>query len=535
MAYTTSGLIDPWVYFGYFLNLHQLYRWFPGTYYGARVPWVLPGYADYQVLPPVAAAYALHLGFYYGAILAYYLILKMTVGRRAALLGSVMMTGYPLFLFALGWNYPDGAGLTYFLVTLLMLTLAAKSSGRWWWLVLGGASFGAALVTQLFLITFTPLVAIFYLFACRRAGAGGIVWLGTGIVAMIVLLGVASVLLGGNFNNFGPSISVARSLVEKGNPWNDSSYAWAARASWLILPALTMLSSVTLLVFRRYSTFSDHAKANALFFQVLYVSAALTMVAWELMGQFVLQLWYYASYLIPPMFLAIGAQLSAATDRLSMRQFLLLLAVMALIVVGPFVVPMESSVWKSLARSALLSAMALNLCALGLLFARSSWLRCAGAGLLCAVVAVVAVPNGIRPGAAYGDARSPSFQRDAYLAIVKSIKAIQAIGVRENLLFWYNIDGPYGYLPRSVADTYLWGFSLASESFPKLDGRFHQPTPGSTIVILSTKQGVVSAADRTLAKIGLRAKVLAERVISEGPIVFRMTFIKACGISATTC
>src|SRR5579872_4849824 len=40
----TDG-IDPWVYFGFFRNLVDFQRdVFPGTYYGSRLSWIIPGY-----------------------------------------------------------------------------------------------------------------------------------------------------------------------------------------------------------------------------------------------------------------------------------------------------------------------------------------------------------------------------------------------------------------------------------------------------------------------------------------------------------
>jgi hypothetical protein len=40
-----QSYIDPWVYFGYFLDLPAHLKAFQGTYYGSRLSWILLGYA----------------------------------------------------------------------------------------------------------------------------------------------------------------------------------------------------------------------------------------------------------------------------------------------------------------------------------------------------------------------------------------------------------------------------------------------------------------------------------------------------------
>jgi len=95
---TPTGSIDPWVYFGYFRNLgHHLWT-FAGTYYGTRLPQIIPGYLCNRLFPPLAAEYVLHLTFYYIAVISLYLILKQCFNSRVALLTSILMGCYPFFL-----------------------------------------------------------------------------------------------------------------------------------------------------------------------------------------------------------------------------------------------------------------------------------------------------------------------------------------------------------------------------------------------------------------------------------------------------
>src|SRR5262249_52954355 len=103
-----SGWLDPWIYTGFFLNLRHHLHLFPGTYYGSRLGWVIPGYVVHHAFSPVVANYILRLALFYGTILPLYFVLRETVHRRAALVGAMMMGCYTWFLFSIGWDYVDG-------------------------------------------------------------------------------------------------------------------------------------------------------------------------------------------------------------------------------------------------------------------------------------------------------------------------------------------------------------------------------------------------------------------------------------------
>src|SRR5438105_3516437 len=73
--YNPVGYLDPWFYTGYFNNLGQLYEWFGPTYYFSRLPWIVPGYIAYHLLPAEWAYFALHGCFLYlGGIFTYLLL-----------------------------------------------------------------------------------------------------------------------------------------------------------------------------------------------------------------------------------------------------------------------------------------------------------------------------------------------------------------------------------------------------------------------------------------------------------------------------
>ena len=79
--YNPVGYLDPWFYTGYFNNLGELYKWFGPTYYLSRLPWIVPGYIAYHLLPAKWAYFALHGCFLYLGGIFTYLLLRSRYDR----------------------------------------------------------------------------------------------------------------------------------------------------------------------------------------------------------------------------------------------------------------------------------------------------------------------------------------------------------------------------------------------------------------------------------------------------------------------
>ncbi len=125
--YTSAGSIDPWVYYGFMKHLGAFKgSLFPGTYYGSRLSWILPGALIHAALPPVPATYVLHLGVFFTAVFSLYWLLKEAFDRRIAILSAICLALYPYFWGAIGWDYVDGAGIAYYLLTMALVFAAAK-------------------------------------------------------------------------------------------------------------------------------------------------------------------------------------------------------------------------------------------------------------------------------------------------------------------------------------------------------------------------------------------------------------------------
>ena len=529
-AYSASsfGFIDPWVYFGYFLDLTQHLRAFKGAYFTTRLSWTIPGAIVYHIFPPLVAPYVLHLALFYTAIVSLYLILKNTVSERAAVLGALLMGCHSFFLRSMGWDYVDGAGITYTLMTLCALTYAAKYTDSRRWLFAAGALAALTLYAQLFLIVFSPLALGYYHFARRQRGRDrsasdwrSFAW---GFTGVTVMLGAFNMMVNGRFFFFVNSMGTAAKLVVNHNPYNDSTFRWLAQAAWLVLPLVSLVGAILCLRRRRSILLAPNAEF-LLFWQRYLVLSVLMMVFWELIGQPVLQLSFYASYLIPASFLALGSQMELVLRTLSWRQFWLLCGCAVFVSLLPFWIPAQSPLMVGLQRQALLLPIFVGLAAVVLVSSQMRQASTLGVLLLCVGLAILTATSGTRTWGRAGRADDPSIQEYAFLTIVDSVRAVQELDPKGNLYFWYDGDGKLGRLYRSVASTYGWSYRLQSESFPVVGPKV--PPLGQHIVILSEDgKGALEKADESLRNLGLGIQFVAQRTIHEGPFTWNMIEIE---------
>ena len=529
-AYSASsyGFIDPWVYFGYFLDLTQHLRTFKGAYFTTRLSWILPGAAVYHAFPPLVAPYVLHLALFYAATVSLYLILKHTASARAAVLGTMLMGCHAYFLRSMGWDYVDGAAITYMLMTLCAVTYAAKSANPRPWLVAVGALSALALYAQLFLIVFSPLALGYYLFARREYRRDPVIgewklFVG-GFAGVTVVLGTFNMVVNGRFFFFVNSMGTAAKLVVNHNPYNDSTFRWLAQANWLVLPLVALVGAI-LCLRRRPSVLSGPKAAFLLFWQRYLVLSVSMMVLWELIRQPVLQLSFYASYLIPASFLALASEMEGVLEKLSRRQFLLLSGCVLILSLLPFWIPVQSQLMWDLQRHPLLFPILAGIAAVVLIRRQIRHAVTLGVLLLCISLGILTATSSTRTWGRPGRADDPAFQEQAFLTIVDSVRAIQELDPKGNLFFWYDGDGNLGRLYRSVASTYGWSYRLQSESFPAVGPK--APPLGRRIVILSgdAKNDLAKVED-SLHKIGFGFEIVAQRTIHEGPFNWSMTEIE---------
>jgi hypothetical protein len=137
--FSSALFLDPYIYFGYYLDLPGHLRAFPDHYISTRLPVLLPGWLAHRLLPTAAANAALHLSLYYLALGLGHRLLAAAAGARAALLACLVLGCNPFFLSAVGTDYTDGYAIVFLLAGLACAqSAAAGPRPRAGWLVGAG-------------------------------------------------------------------------------------------------------------------------------------------------------------------------------------------------------------------------------------------------------------------------------------------------------------------------------------------------------------------------------------------------------------
>jgi hypothetical protein len=554
--------IDPYLYLGFFRNFSHHIVVFGATYYATRLPFIIPGYICYKIFPPLAANYVLHLGFYYVALFSLYFILRMAVNRRAALLTAVLMGFYPYFMAAVGWDYIDGAGIAYSLLTILLLTLAVKktqmvqlpnlkqgvspalSKKCGLLLFLAGMSLAAMIYTNTFLLIMIPSLVLYYFLmrplSCSPLLKSALIAV-SAVILVTILFGIVNMAAGGSFLFFLPSVYISGYLLIKSNAWLASGYTWLLHVPFMIFPFFIFLTSLVSIAISLIRVKSGLLKTDVILniardniFSLCYLLNFIIMLIVQLMGKPVFQLQYYVSYLLPAAFLAAGLQLATPLSRLSKSRFNIMAVIIISISAGSYLIyyhtPLRSitgcidSIWYVFA-----VLVAGTLCLL-IASKRSQAINALLVGLALLFFASTNITLIATKQIAYCacDQREHNF-----LAVIKSDDIIRTYDATGNLRFWYNATEPLGSLYTAIASTRLWGYRLINDKFPEViepdfPGHKHELAtiqPGMDIAILSSDKDTLSKTNTALNSLGLQANLIGTAEITQDSISFTMTFI----------
>jgi len=552
--FNPNGTIDPWVYFGYFIRLKQYLIAFPEAYYGSRLSWILPGHLAYSLFSPLIANYVLHLGFYYLATLSLYFILKPSVGRRAAFLASASMGCYSFFLLAIGWDYVDGAGITYFLLTALMLSWAARKESWTIWMFLSGVFFGALIHTNLVWLAFIPSLIIYYVLTnrpdWRRKTFISVAAFIVGISTITLLLGSMNYAVGGKFVFFMPSVNFALSSSGQPNPWRIDWHQWFLSASWLVLPLVVLVGSTVTLALSKFRKSFEQADTVPL--QAIFVTSCLIMIFLEVKGISVLQHPFYASYLIPSLFLAIGAPLKSLVT-LSNGRFAAVATFALILIIFPLLAAYLSDDGLVLVSDDQRIIFCLLFLAAFLFSIASNFNQKKVGSILTIVLLTISTSISFSPG---WNASMKQLQAnvliskagsDSQLTVSTVQKLFRDIDPTVSLLFWYSLKDLGVY--RSIASASLWGYRLVGEEFPGLQGyggSSSTPFPtqrldelknlfalSSKVAIFSQQKDALQQAINSLQTVGFTAKSTATYSIKQDTIAFTITIIEVSKLKDT--
>ena len=319
---------DPWFYLGYFRSLPDFKRDFaPGFHGGSRYSWILPGYIVHSIFSPVAANLILHLTVHSVAVLSLFAILRNTIGLRSAFLTAMLFSLHPWLWAATGWDYVDGAGIAYWLLTLALLNrsvLSPKPTA----LVLAGMALALTLFTNLFLITTTPLLLLYFFATAwlrrgaldKRAMLVAVSWLALGFGAVTLLFCAITYRLDGTFWFLSPALATARNYAANWR-WPASIWEDGRLEPWLWFGVAAALAALLLLP-QRVKRGSLAQDKTAFLFSIQFALALSAMAYLQHRGPAVLGQYFYASYLLPFTFLVIGSSFWQRADAMGHRAFL---------------------------------------------------------------------------------------------------------------------------------------------------------------------------------------------------------------------
>jgi len=521
---------DPWIYYGYFLNAPSYLATFRPYYYSARLSVILPGFLVHSLLPSITANVILHLILTGTALLCLYGVARSLFGSKPALLAAICVGADPFFLFSVGQNYVDGFGITYFLLSLLGVTLAMRSRRSLPLLFLAGVAAAALVTANLFYAIYAPFLLAWYFFlrprpyeasvrtdlAVTASGAG---------VAFAAFAFISKSSGGSLLYLLSSSKFVGQIAAQGSNPFRIPMPAWLTDAVWLAFPFIVFLTA--LIVLLRTRSLRDGKPLRAIrAVQIFFTVFALSMLGLQLSPYVaVLQYDFYASLMIPFAGLALAGQIAfllAGIPRLRSHWLVGLTAVCA---VASAAVHIHRA--DGLPRGVpLLLAVAAGL-------PLTAALSCRAAGLPIGALAIASL---VVSGAAARLA-PPTFGSQPGLdkvvlfrQIDAAARAVQKVDPSGNVYFWWNSADDPQRIFDNIAATALSGVRIVNLAFPLIleggvmaDGE--RMVPHLKIAVLATEP-VLSRAEAALSGIGLAARLISTAKIAEGRRPFTITFFE---------
>ena len=515
--FTGMGFLDPWIYLGFFRNLANFKgSAFPFTYYGSRLSWILPGAFIHSLFSPLAATYILHLAVQSVATVSLFTTLRIAAGARRAFLATMVFSVNPWLWNATGWDYPDGVGIAYCLLTMALLTSAALRPVRRWTLLAAGMALAALVYSNLFWAVLAPLLPLYYIALAWmwsrtplvRSFLSLCLWLGAGCAIATGAFGGINFWLDGHFWFYKPSLITASKLVSQTNPWFHSIWIDHALAPWLCSACIAASAGLALLRYRLRRPLTGSNAAGLLFAAQLFLAIAL-MGYMQGSGSPVLGLSFYASYLLPFTFLVIGTSFWPAAEKLGRAPYVLVCCIAAAIfgAVWYDYAGLVRPPWPTGVRQMVLLG--------GGALAAGLVLRQRTVGILLAIAGLAIFTW----QAQFGMPQDPHAYRRQYEALMRARERIETIRNGRYVRFWCNAHDPGVLDYYALSATYLWSYSLWGDRFPEPPRDVDVP-PGTLFVVLSSSQGDGSEmARKKLSQYwepyGMRAR-LVENDIVEG-------------------
>ena len=526
--------IDPFIYTGYMIYGPLQVHAFKDLYYTSRIPAIALGWFAHSAAADPSMA-SIMLRFTYGLVLALGAAAgarAFSASRAAPKMAIALALLNPYVLWAIGWDYVDGAALAFLSAAMGAASLAATRRS-WIIAVVAGACYALAVSTYFMLVLFAPVLLLIGIaaglpFSLRSVLRIGLAAVG-GFALAVALTSVASTLMGGRFFYLMPQIDAAFRISADRAAWKTATYDWVEYASWLLVPAAATLAAGIFALYALVRPLSRTRDIQLLLLCVAQLVTALMFLVFELSGYWLLQFSYNAVYLNATSVVALIALWfrSAEGDGAAshVRTWLPMLVFVGVILatweavdhvnrMGGACSP-SSCLWLSTRAGGYQAALvlALAVAATGILqptIRGSAWLRWKAAvstlvlGCLSIVFALSFPPTVFQ----WPD--TGAHQRQ-YLDLIHALHAIRNVNSNVDLHFWYNdSDTELGGFGRALASAHVYGSRLISNSFPSTRHPFAEKSviqPGTRIIVLSQAPDAARLANEAIAGLDLAAKV----------------------------
>lgn len=530
--------IDPFIYTGYMIYGPLHVQEFKDLYYTTRMPAIALGWFMHWAISDPSIA-TIMLRFTYGVVLALGAaagVQAFSASRAAPKVAIALALLNPYVLWAIGWDYVDGAALAY-LSAAVGTTGFAAARRSWFVGALAGACFALAVSTYFMLVLFAPVLLLvgiaaglpFNLRSLLRLGLAAMV----GFVCAVALMGVVSILMGGKLLYFMPQIDAAFDISANKAAWKAANYDWIKHATWLLLPGAATLAAGVFALYafaRRLSGIRASSREHQLLLLcVAQLLAGVTFLVFELSGFWLLQIYHYAVYLNAISMVSLVVLWSHGAEENDVASRARTWAP-ALILVGVML-----ALWQAIDHVKQVGGTCSPLSCLG--FSTMTGGLQAALGLAL-VVAATAMLRPVKRGAArlkwnvvasalvlgclsivFAISFHPIiFQRPdtgtsqrQYLDVVRALRVIRDVNRNLDIYFWYDSsDAKIGAFGKALASAHLYGYRLVGDSFPSARHPFAEKPairPGMRIILFSQAPDAVQLANKAIASLNLATQV----------------------------
>jgi hypothetical protein len=543
------GWVDPAIYIGYFRDFGGLLARYGPTYFVDRWPFVLSGRLFYAALPLRFANAALVATWYAATLLAMRALLRPSVAAATRKLTLILYGCSPLVVATVTRSYADGPAIAFLLTGMAVIWRDLTSPPSHPRMFLAGSCAVLGLLTQPgSLFAWVPMLAAIVIIERHHL----IAWLPTALVAGVAGSGITLIAyiavifwMTGTTDVFGPILAIGGKITQ-GLALNYRE----PLAAWLF-PTTRLWFVAVVLAVGLWTAWSGVAvRVPAMLrqlFQCALISAlgsALLMVASDVMiGTAILQVPFYASYLLPATYLLLGAVVGIWTEAAPSRRRLLPLAVaVACSTIGSgFLLALTADSAPSAAIFPVLDIACVVLAAIATVATTSTQSVAPVLVLLVVILPLSSISVDTRHVFRSGTATFG----DTFQVLNQAADIIDTAAGKRDLLFWFNrddfnatINDPSDWIspnhqvyPIRFASTrlklnaldslnafYLWDRSRLNAAMPMLPpedlAQLHRIRDPISIVMVSRSQSGLVGAHAALEAAGIPVVQRASRVIA---------------------